>query len=444
MKKNELIGAGLIAAFVAVLAAGAIFSPNILTYILPAESEWMQPPPESFPVAFIGVVIVFYVIFALIVGLAYLCFSSLRWSRLYEFFFPPKESEDEETDRGLTFEKAGPETEAEPPSPAADEIAPKADAIAASLELEIPRLKLAGPALAGLLIVAGFFGGLIAWSALAPLSNAAIASGKVKVENERKTIQHLEGGIVSRILVRDGSEVRAGQVLIELDQTKARARLQRLEGQLEAVTIQLALLQDEISTVSKLLDKGLTSKPRLLALQRRAAELVGDGKRLRAEIDDAKDILNRSKIKSEIEGIVVGLNVHTTGGVIKAGDKLMDIVPKDERLIIQAYVNPIDIDVVHKGLEATVYLTPYNRRNLTPIRGRVTNLSADRFVNDSNDQSYYLADIELIDDPSKAIKGATLYPGMPAEVMILTGKQTVLESLFQPILQSLNRAFRES
>ncbi len=310
--------------------------------------------------------------------------------------------------------------------------------------LPIPRLRLLGPALVGGLIIASFFGGFIGWAAVAPLSTAAIAPGKVKVESDRKTIQHLEGGIISRILVRDGQEVKAGQVLIELDETKPRTRLARLRGQLQANVTQLALLQEETATIKKLLKRGLTRKPKLLALQRRSAELEGDRRQVTAEINDAKDILERSKIKAPINGTIVELQVHTTGGVIKAGNSLMDIVPKGERLVIEAKVNPIDIDIVHGGLKAMVYLTPYNRRSLKPIKGRVMTVSADLVTNERKDQSYYLAEIELKENPGKAITGATLYPGMPVEVMILTGEQTMLQSLFRPILQSFNRSFRES
>jgi len=120
----------------------------------------------------------------------------------------------------------------------------------------------------------------------------------------------------------------------------------------------------------------------------------------------------------------------------------MDIVPDAERLLIHALVNPIDIDVVHSGLKAMIYLTPYNRRTLRPIEGRVITVSADLLSSD--DQSYYLAEIELTERPTKAIRGAVLYPGMPVEVMILTGKNTILRALFQPIWQSAIRSFREN
>ena len=308
---------------------------------------------------------------------------------------------------------------------------------------DISRLKIGGPVLFGLVVMLAFFGGFLGWAAFAPLSSAAIAPGSVVVETNRKTVQHLEGGIVGRIHVREGDVVQAGQVLIELDDTKGAARISLLRGQIEAGRRQIALLREEIGAVTKLLDQGLAQKPRLLALQRREAEVDGNLKRLEAQLVDAADVLKRLQIRAGIDGRIVGLRVHTTGGVITAGMPLMDIVPSQDRLVVEARVRPIDIDVVTPGLNAMVYLTPFNRRNLKPIEAKVVSVSADQFTEQRTGTGYYRARVELLSNPAEVFGQGELYPGMPAEIMIVTGERTVLESLIQPIAVSLNRALRE-
>ncbi len=421
-----------------------------------------------------------------------------------------------------------------------------------------------GAILAGSAIIAVFFGVLGVWAAVAPLESAAIAPGLVSVDTYRKTIQHLEGGIVGAILVRDGEVVRHGQVLIRLDVTRPlatrdllngrrlaaqalQARLiserddrteidfpdtlidqvsqpkvietldgqnnifrarqkalagqvkiqeQRiaqiseeiggLKGQIRSENMQEKLIRSEIADVNVLLEKGLARKPRLLALQRRLAEIGGSRSRyqaaiaragqsigeartriteigtrllnevvaelreVQAELFDlaeriraAEDVLGRTDIRAPLAGTVVGLQVHTVGGVIAPGSALMDIVPSGAKLVIEANVDPIDIDVVHPGLEAQVRLTAFSMRNAKPVAGRVMSVSADRLIDERTGQAYYRARIELIEDPAKAFEGAVLYPGMPAEVMIVTGARSALGYIFNPISSSLNRAFRE-
>ena len=100
--------------------------------------------------------------------------------------------------------------------------------------------------------------------------------------------------------------------------------------------------------------------------------------------------------------------------------------------------------MVGRGLPARVRLTPFNRRSMAPIEGRVVSVSADRMTEERTGRHYYLARVELGKDPAEVLDGAWLYPGMPAEVMIVTGTRTALDYLLRPITRSLNRAFREN
>ena len=418
--------------------------------------------------------------------------------------------------------------------------------------------------LAGAAVVVAFFGGFGSWVAFAELDSAAIAPGLVAVASNRKTIQHLEGGIVGEILVREGETVRAGQPLIRLEATQARAtqellrgrelsalalaarlvaerdwgeaiafpgaldraaadpkvreiveaqqnifaarrealagqeailaqraaqfaeEIVGLEGDIKAQDTQIALIKEESDAVAGLVEKGLAQKPRLLGLLRESAEIEGARSRnvaaiararqnitearlrvtelkttmlnevvqqlreVQAELSDltermraAEDVLRRTEIRSPLDGTIVGLAVHTTGGVIGPGEALMDIVPRDDRLIVEAQVDPIDIDVVYPGLNPKVRLSAFSQRNIEPLDGEVLSVSADRLTEPQTGRPYFLARIALLGDVRAALDGARLYPGMQAEVMIVTGARTPFEYLTRPVLVSLRRAFRE-
>jgi HlyD family type I secretion membrane fusion protein len=152
-------------------------------------------------------------------------------------------------------------------------------------------------------------------------------------------------------------------------------------------------------------------------------ELLDLGEQLRA----AEDVLRRTVIRSPMAGTVVGLQVHTVGGVVAPGQALLDVVPKGDRLIVEAFVDPNDIDVVQVGLTAQVRLTALTQRNLMPLEGHVTTVSADRLTDQRTGASYFLARVELDDDPAEKLGGERLYPGMQAEVMIVTGARTTLD-----------------
>ncbi len=424
-----------------------------------------------------------------------------------------------------------------------------------------------GPALAAVAILGVFFGIFGTWAALVPLSGAAMAPAFVAPEGFRKTIQHLEGGIVSEIRVRDGSTVEAGDVVVVLDNTRARAEYSRAraqlvatlahgarlaaeqagaaepvfpddllqeaaedpatlalinserhamiargtalkdqlamrdgkiaqaqadlnsyEGSLASVDRQIELIDEEIATVEDLLRKGLDRKPRLLALQRARADL--DGQRnstvasasatrelitttraersglqsarreeiamglaeaqaainqLRSEVATVRDRLDRTVIKAPVAGEVVDLKLRTVGGVIGPGDPILDLVPRDQRLVIEARVSPKDIDVVHPGLMADVHLTAFHTRHMPRVRGEVIQVSADRLTDAKTGEPYYTAQIYVdMAAVQKKTPEVRLSAGMPAEAMIITGERTMFDYLVQPIRDSFRRALRES
>jgi multidrug efflux pump subunit AcrA (membrane-fusion protein) len=295
----------------------------------------------------------------------------------------------------------------------------------------------------GYLVLGGFVGAVALWGYLAPIESAAVAIGSVSLDTNRKTVQHLEGGIVEKLLVKEAQAVEKDQILIQLDTTQPRERIALLAAKIKSAEAQLKLLRSEIETVEGLLKKGLAQRPRLLALQRREAELVGELGEHQAQMRVAEDAIARATIKAPVSGVVIELKIHTTGGVIKAGEPLMAIVPRDEPLTIEAQIEPNDIDVVRPGLAAHVRLTPYNVRFAPPMPGKVVHVSADRFTDQKSGANYYLARIELTKKPNDIDPSIKLYPGMPAEVIIVTGERTMFDYLAAPITRSFRKAFRE-
>ena len=169
------------------------------------------------------------------------------------------------------------------------------------------------------------------------------------------------------------------------------------------------------------------------------AELLDVRERLKA----AEDILVRTDIRAPQAGVVMGLNVHTEMGVISPGQHLLDIVPEDDTLVIEAQVTPNDIDVVHVGLPAQVRLTAFKQRDTPLLDGKLTRISADSFTDERSGASYFLARVAIDTAEISKLDGRELYPGMGAEVMIKTGKRTTMDYILAPLTDSLRRAFRE-
>lgn len=427
-----------------------------------------------------------------------------------------------------------------------------------------PRARLRAVSLAGNLLVLCFVLGFGTWASVAPLESAAIASGVVEPESSRKTIQHLEGGIVSKILVSDGDVVRSGQTLVTLDDTRAASEVQSLQGQLwdamaraarlqaeqqgqdniavpaalaqdstrnataaatvsaqqtifearqqvyqaqravirerrlevekeieglkaqeSAVAQRIDIVREELDMVATLVNKGLERRPRLLNLQRELTEVEGRRGEIAAQISRAAQVINesqatlfklesdrqneiaqslreaqsqifqfherllaardqlsRTEVKAPEDGVITDLRIHTPGGVIGAGAPIMDLIPRQDRLIVTARLRPEDIDVVHPGLKAEVHLIPYNQRRVPRLKGTVVHVSADRLLDKRTDQPYYATKIR-IDDTQRVSGDIHIIPGMPAQVFITTGRGTVALYALRPLLDSFRNAFHE-
>ncbi len=401
----------------------------------------------------------------------------------------------------------------------------------------------------GLTAMILFFVVFLGWAALAPLDAAVVAPGVVVVSGARQTVQHRDGGVISRLAVVDGQRVRRGDILIELsnpevlarkeallsqvldlqmqraqiqatqrgstqidapaewatlapeDRATADAALERhrqealsrraaLRGQgaggsvdariagyqdeIAAINRQDRLLEDELTGVRSLADRGLMPLTRVRALERSQAELDGRRAELRANIASAledragelRDIearlaqltpqlagaraeLERTLMRAPVSGTVVGLRANTVGGVIRPGDAVMDIVPEGQDLIVEARVKPEDADDLHAGLTSEVRITAFHGRNMPILNGTVQQVSADRFTDERTGQPYFLARVavsqsELARLGAAANNGNRMRPGLPAQVVVPTRQRTALQYLLEPLNQSLWGSFRET
>ncbi len=417
----------------------------------------------------------------------------------------------------------------------------------------------------GFLVIVLVFGVLGIWMAYAPLDSASVASGKVVVEGNKKSIQHLEGGIVEAIYVKDGDSVKKGELLLKMDEIHAKAQLetvlsqyyealalecrlkaerdslkkilfdkeiiaigdglknrlidgqtrlftsrkealksekeimfqriaqlkQQIEGNrsiIKSKESRLKSYREEIEEWQILYEEQLTDKLKLRELQRDSETIVGDiasskaeiarlyveinetksqillrkqefnkevGSELRdtqssladmrARLYSLKDTLNRTKITAPVEGIVVGMDTHTIGGVISPGQIILEIVPGISEMIIIAQVPTTDIDKVTKGLKANVRFSAFNLQMAHVVEGEVIHISADSFVDEVTGMPYYEAEVRLTKEGHKQLKENKFFlvHGMPAEVMIKTGERTVLSYLLKPIRRMFTKAFRE-
>ncbi len=156
-----------------------------------------------------------------------------------------------------------------------------------------------------------------------------------------------------------------------------------------------------------------------------------------------EDIVSRTVVKAPDTGIINGMQVHTIGGVIGPGSAIAEVVPESDELIVEASVNPVDIDSVAEGQEARIRFSTFGSSAPT-IFGTLLTISADRVVDENTGVGYYLARVEVDPESLDSLGDQALLPGMPAEVFINTGSQTFLQYLFKPLSNTVVHSFNEN
>jgi protease secretion system membrane fusion protein len=406
--------------------------------------------------------------------------------------------------------------------------------------------------------------GFVTWGALAPLDEGVPTFGQVTIDTKRKAVQHLQGGIVSEVLVREGDEVSEGQVLMRLDDAATRANYESVrqrylslratesrliteqvgkdrievhpdvkevlgdpvvrrqieaqahlfetrrlglkadiqafeenirgqEGQilsfnsmLESRQTQRRLVVEQLDKIRDLVSEGYAPRNQQLDLERLVAELTAtvtelQGNALRAKqtiaelrqrivarhqeyrketdgqlVEVARDAqsdqgkvialqgeLERTVVKSPATGQVVGLAFQTVGGVIAPGQKLMDIVPASNTLLLETRIPPNLIDSVKAGLQADVRFSSFAHSPQLVVNGKVISVSGDLIYEPPPAASYFLARIEITPEGMGALGERKMHPGMPAEIIIRTGERTLLTYLLNPLTRRLAASMKE-
>ncbi len=304
------------------------------------------------------------------------------------------------------------------------------------------RLDIRGPLVMGILVLVLFFGAGLGAAALAPIDRGITFPGALIVESKVKAIQHQKGGIVGRIHVTEGADVDAGQLLVSLDTKSLDDQIAAFRAQADAAQRQLMLVRQEAATMTDLADRKLAARSRVLTLERQVAEVEKETAGLAARISIAEQELMRSEVRAPVAGRVLSLAVHGPGAVIAAGGTVLELVPKDDRLVIEGRLAPLHVDAVKPGLKAKVWLTSLSWREQRPLSAKLAWISADTVEDKRSGAAYFLARIELDDTRSEISKVVTLHPGMRAEILVVTGERTLLDQLIDPILRNINRAFR--
>ena len=408
------------------------------------------------------------------------------------------------------------------------------------------------------------FGGFLAWAALAPLDKGVAVSGNVVVAGNRQAVQHVSGGLVERILVRDGERVQAGQVLLQLDETQVRAlrdslrvqyinarasearwlaerdelneitfapdllekqddpwvgtalNLQRqlLDSRRQALHSELAGLresiagteatlqglrdskahkeaqrtsmQEQLNGMRELAREGYIPRNRLLETERLYAQINGEisrdlgelgrtqrqilelklrgqqrqeeyrkevqqqlaDSRLSAEelasrLKGAEFDLANTQVRAPASGTVVGLDVFTNGGVVSPGQTLMEIVPSDAPLLVDAQAPVELVDKLHPGLEVELMFAAFSQSTTPRVRGEVTLVSADRLVDEQTGTPYYKVRTQVSEEGMQQLAGLEIRPGMPVEAFVRTGERSLLNYLFKPLADRTHMALVE-
>lgn len=323
----------------------------------------------------------------------------------------------------------------------------------------------------GWIVLAFGFGGFLLWAMFAPLDKGVAAAGTVITDGQRKVIQPTVNGVIDEILVKDGDQVKAGQLLVRMNDLYAnaqvegtRASIEGLKGQIAGLEAsiqsqqsQLKYLQEQVRSLRELSKEGFVARNRVLDYEREAARLTGSLSESQGNLERARNQLKEQQnklpsfefdlanttIESPVDGAVVNLQVFTKGQVVQAGLKLMEISPVNTGLVIEAKVPVNLIDKVYTGLPVEMIFSALNQRTTPRIPGTVTVVSADKTSDDRTGESYYKIQARVSDKGIKLLGDNNIRPGMPADVYIITGERTMMNYMLRPILDRMRTSLGE-
>ncbi len=357
----------------------------------------------------------------------------------------------------------------------------------------------------GILILLVGFSGFLLWLAFAPLDEGVPCQGIVNLATKRKVVENLRGGSLEKIFVKEGQMVEKDELLMKIDNGMAKARYdevhqhylgmratadrlfaeirgagsisfhkdlvsdsdrllaeQHMESQrqlFQSRRMTLRILQEQLAGISSLVKEGYAPLNQKREMELKIAEFKSATATQLAQVQleveaDAEKTRTLAKeladteLRSPVSGQVVGLQVQTVGAVIQPGQKIMDIVPNHEGLLVDAKVSPHLIDSVRKGNEVDIGFFSFARTPQLVVKGKVESVSKD-IVSDPQvnpgvpGMSYYLARISVTPDGLKSLGNRQMQPGMPVQVIVKTGERSLLTYLIDPLIRKVMVSMKE-
>jgi protease secretion system membrane fusion protein len=317
----------------------------------------------------------------------------------------------------------------------------------------------------------GAFGIFFLWSGTAPIDQGVPATGTVIAASNKKDIKYLTGGVVDNIFVIEGQLVTEGQSLVQINPTQAKSTVnstkesmkaiaeqeKALEAVLQQKRIQLSLLVEQADSLRQLSTEGFIARTTLLDKEREVAQLrasiaddLGNIEKFKKQINESQEKLNtyryeleNTTIKSPVEGYVNDLAIFTKGGSITPGAHLMDIIPKNDELVVEAQVPVHLINKVKTNLEVDIIFSAFNQNRTPHIPAIVTMVSPDKILDEKTNNPYYKIHVSVTKKGRQYLQDLQVRPGMPAEVLIKTGERTFLNYLIKPLIDRSYSSFKE-
>jgi len=286
------------------------------------------------------------------------------------------------------------------------------------------------------------------WAHYSVLDEVKRGQGRVIPSRQMQVVQSLEGGIVKAIAVQEGDVVQQGQEVVQIDGTKFQSDLGELKAKRNAISSSLTLLSRELDLTQKLYAQKVVPEIELLRLQRQVNEMKGQLAVTDETIKSAQDRVLRTNLKAPVYGIVNKINVTTIGAVVQPGSEIMDIVPLDDTLLVEARIRPQDIAFIRPEQEATVKITAYESSVYGSLKAKVERISADTIEESAKRTDRPETFYRVIVRTEKNYLGTKehplpIIPGMVTTVEVLTGQKTVLDYIAKPARLLRDEALRE-
>ncbi|MFL2656405.1 MAG: HlyD family efflux transporter periplasmic adaptor subunit [Burkholderiaceae bacterium] len=330
-----------------------------------------------------------------------------------------------------------------------------------------------------------FFGGLVVWASVVPLQEGVPTTGMVVIDTKKKEVAHSSGGVIKEIYVKEGEFVEKEQILlklkdatpksdVEIENNKIKSLEENIIGQklqlksyeqlMVSKSEQLKSIDEELSGVIDLVKEGFAPKVKQLELERRYSELSSRNDEIFASkettsqnildlnyrLKAAKERRKKAErklagtiIKAGVSGQVMGIKKQSQGAVLRAGEKIMDLVPKNEQLFLEAQVKPNLIDRVRVGHEVDVRFSSFSLTPLLVVPGEITSISTDVIEEPKMKSPYYLARVRLTDAAKTILGKRKIQPGMQVEIVIKTGERTLLEYILHPLTRRVAFSLKE-